>query len=397
MPVTLRALLCTVILLGITSRVLADVVNVVGTVTPNTVALGPGASVVVNWSVNIGVGGGVVTDTVTSNGGTFVYFTSIPSQITLGSNNRTLSRNTAVPNANLQFTEVLQIPASIIYTANKQGQNSFFYNRIFADSVDDFSGLVEINIGSTSGGFLDLSRVSLKFDTNEIVRVSAQDEQLKAIAEINYNGTGLFDAVWEVAYPSSTSGEPMFVPVRVIRQYLGAGRNAILQSPLLPTVQTGLHLVRLRINQPTVSFELPVLQYHVIPDREEEKQKVVLSDIRLLSPLPSDLYESGAEFRWEAVQGASAYQLEIHDIETSAVEEVPARSLEEVDTDAKSRSPQSRPVTGILLPADQATAKLSEMSQQYLLQGHRYQWRVIAINANGAVVAASKMQEIRTP
>jgi hypothetical protein len=260
---------------------------------------------------------------------------------------------------------------------------------------------VVINIGGGSSGLLNISRMALKFDTDEIVRVASQDEKLKAIAELNYNGTGLFDAVWEVASPSSTRGTPVFAPLWVMRQYLGAGRNAILQSPHLPTSQTGLYMVRLRVNQPGVSFEYPVLQYQVVPEAKVGKASGELSVISQTSPLPFAVYQPATEFRWKAIKGAKAYQLEIHKMDTSA----PDRSSNKVQvyspdvnkTSSSNLATESKPVTGIVLPATKTSVKLSAMSQQYLQQGHRYRWRVIAIGTDGSVIGVSGMQEIQTP
>jgi hypothetical protein len=182
-----------------------------------------------------------------------------------------------------------------------------------------------------------------------------------------------------------------------MRQYLGAGRNAILQSPHLPTNQAGLYLVRLRVNQPGVSFEHPVLQYHVVPETKAGKAADELSVIRQTSPLPFAVYKPATEFRWKAVKGAKAYQLEIHNMDTSPPDSVQVYSPDVNKTSSNNLAPESKPVTGIVLPANKTSVKLSAMSQQYLQRGHRYRWRVIAVGTDGSVIGVSGMQEIQTP
>jgi hypothetical protein len=383
-----RTLLCATLLLGSVGQVLADVNISAATVSPNTVALGQTASVVINWSMNSDLGPGANV-TITSTGGSFT------SPATLGSNSRVLTRNFTITASDITITEILQIPTSVIYKAHKQGVSSFLYTRSFDDGVTPDTASVVINIGGGSSGFLNISRLSLKFDTDEIVRVASQDEKLKAIVELNYNGTGLFDAVWEVASPASTSGNPVFAPLWLMRQYLGAGRNAILQSPKLPTNQTGRYLVRLRVNQPGVSFEYPVLQYLVLPETKVGKAAGELSVISLNSPLPFAMYKPATEFRWKTIKGAKAYQLEIHNIDPGLPDNVAVYSSK-MDNAIK-RPPQTKPVTGIVLPANKTSVKLSAMSQQYLQRGHRYHWRVVAIGTDGSVIAVSGMREIQTP
>jgi hypothetical protein len=256
---------------------------------------------------------------------------------------------------------------------------------------------VTVSIGGSSGGELNLSRLELRFDTDEAIRIAGQNEKLSAIAEINYSGAGLLDAVWEVADPSSTRGDPVFVPVRILRQYLGAGRYVILLSPPLPTTSIGTHFVRLRVKQPADAIEFPELTYQVNRQTRGGMLEKDLAVIRLRSPQPMAQFETETEFSWQSIAGASAYQLEIHDAGVAGINSVPERSLEESVAQSGNGRNHMPPVTGILVPAARTSAVLSALSREYLQREHRYFWRVIAIGPGGSVIATSDMQEINIP
>lgn len=387
-------LLAGLAVLAVPGTALANVVSVTATVSPAGVPFNTPATVLVSW--NVSTSSAISPNTITSTSGDFL------GPGLLGSNPSLLSRVIASPPLNVPvstiITEVVRIPSSITYQANKNGQATFSYQRFFSDldgAGNGLNGAVIINIQGTSSGDLNISRVELRFDTNQNIRVAGQGEKLTAVAEINYSGIGLLDAVWEVADPASTRGEPFFVPVRTLRQYLGAGRNAVLQSPPLPTSVIGTHLVRLRIRQPVTAAQFPVLTYHV--NKQVQDAGVNLVEIRLSAPGPGAQYSADTSFSWLAVEGASAYQLEIYDTGTTAAADVVAPSPEtQGDSYARSRELPS-PVTGILLPAEKTSTTLTAMSRQYLRSGHRYRWRVIAIGDGGAVIGESGLQEISTP
>jgi hypothetical protein len=387
-------LLAGLAVLAVPGTALANVVSVTATASPAGVPFNTPATVLVSW--NVSTSSAISPNTITSISGDFL------GPGLLGSNPSLLSRVIASPPLNVPvstiITEVVRIPSSITYQANKNGQATFSYQRFFSDSDgagNGLNGVVIINIQGTSSGDLNISRVELRFDTNQNIRVAGQGEKLTAVAEINYSGIGLLDAVWEVADPASTRGEPFFVPVRILRQYLGAGRNAVLQSPPLPTSMIGTHLVRLRIKQPVTAARFPALTYHV--NKQVQDAGVNLVEIRLSAPGPGARYSADTSFSWLAVEGASAYQLEIHDAGTAAAFDVVAPSPEtQGDSYARSRELPS-PVTGILLPAEKTSTTLTAMSRQYLRSGHRYRWRVIAIGDGGAVIGESGLQEISTP
>ena len=48
-----------------------------------------------------------------------------------------------------------------------------------------------------------------------------------------------------------------------VRRFLGAGQRVTVESPPLPTHQTGLYFVRFRVELPEDGVEDPVIRYHV--------------------------------------------------------------------------------------------------------------------------------------
>lgn len=364
----------------------AYVASVTGTATPGTVSYNQASSVTITWRLSLRGG-----STIISPSGTFLG----PGVI--GTNNKSIAQAPSfIVNPNI-VTEVLLVPSNVTYAANKNGQTQITYKRQFSNgSGAPVTGTVTLDIGGSAGtGFLNLSRVELKFDTNEIVHVAAREETLRAVAEINYSGSGLLDAIWEVADPASTLGTPVFFPLRTIRQYLGAGRTAILQSPPLPTTIPGNHIVQLKIRRPTVAYELPALQYNVNAALNSISPGN-LQVITLQAPGPFALLREDTEFRWQEIPGARAYQLEIYIPGNQDSRDIPPESLE---TQTGSTAPRTGtpPVTGILIPADRTYAQLSMPSLKYLDPARPYLWRVIAIGENGSVLGVSELQELRTP
>jgi hypothetical protein len=371
---------------------MATVSNLTASANTSLVAFGQAASVVINWSMLSSILPGT-SDTVFSDFGEF-YGPAL-----LGTSSVRLAQGIVATSQSpvpVTFREVLQIPSSIIYQANKNGSVSIVYQRIFSDSSGSAVASVTLNVGSSSSGLLNLSRVQLRFDNEKIVHIAGKDEKLTAIAEVSYTGTGLLDAEWQVADPASTFGEPVFVPLRQVRQYLGAGRTAILQSPVLPTSLSGAHLVKLVVNQPAVSFGLPALTYHVNTGISTATSQAPGTSLRLQAPGPRAFLSPVTEFRWQAVEGARAYQLELHDDMREQEERIPA-TLEKIDLQTEPSSPEGRPVTGMRMPAGRTSASLSVVSRQYLQAGRNYLWRVIAIGSDGAVLATSPLQEIYVP
>jgi hypothetical protein len=109
-----------------------------------------------------------------------------------------------------------------------------------------------------------ISFLSLRFDDGKTYKTVAKDFQpLKAFAELKYEGTGILIGQWLV------DG----VPFRHFSKVLPYAAEDVLdsgQGPGLPTIVPGNHDVTLKILQPEVDFEIPVVRYSVLVDEPRE-------------------------------------------------------------------------------------------------------------------------------
>ncbi|MDX5299774.1 MAG: hypothetical protein LPK85_12600, partial [Gammaproteobacteria bacterium] len=198
-------------------------------------------------------------------------------------------------------------------------------------------------------------------------------------ATLIYLQSGMLEAVWEIASPASTQGTPVFTALQSVRQYLGAGREVVLQSPPLPTTTPGAYRVRLRILNPSQTFETGVLSYAVSPQTEPADRPVL--SLQAMTPEADARLTEQTRFTWQPTPGARAYQLELYRADNAGT--LP-------DT------PAIKPVTGLLVPALQTEAILSRLSLEHLSGEGTYVWRVLAIDADGLIIGASSLRTLHT-
>ncbi len=352
--------------------------------------LGGSVSVAITWSVTTNLG-----PFVNSPNGTF----RTASGVVLGTVSNPLNKAAIPPGVGIavtvSVTDVVLIPADVIYRAYKLGFASFLYARDFADS-SGFSGTpqsVTINITSSAATGFSLSGMSLSFDNGAVVRLLGQKEKLYAQADVNFTGTGLLQGVWEVADPASTAGEPIYRPLLSVRQYLVGSDKQILRSPNLPTDSSGLYLVRLRITDPVPGFDQPVLRYFVSSGKPGEVLPIM--PIGLVTPPHLTLLAPDTVFAWEATRGARAYQIELY-----ARAMIPADKLPSLGDDASTAPPtlpSTPPVSGMLVVGAQTQTALSATARSHLQPGQAYLWQVLAIGGDGSIVGKSPVREIRLP
>ncbi len=309
------------------------------------------------------------------------------------------------------FSETLTVPADISERAAAQGARELSYVRQFdvngipvtsvqtlrltdpAAPLPNTARSLPENAEVTASGLI-LRRLALRFDDGASVASVARDEPLRAEAIINYDRAGLLDAVWEVATPSTTRGQPVFRRLDNVREYLGAGQQSSLRSPSLPTDQPGLYLLRLRLVQPTLEQNDTgdrngiLLRYQVSSRSTQEAEWVPHLNGALAE---ATTLGADTEFAWPAVAAAHAYQLEFYaqPPEPDATEErpgpdrVPSRFTRE-------------PTTGMVLKGNTRSTRLSSAVLHQLEAGQTYTWRVVAVDASGHVLAASPLQTLRT-
>lgn len=351
------------------------------------VSLGSPASVTVTWTLTPNDG----LEARSASGS----FLATPTGSTLGTVAQRLAKTVSAIGVTTTITEVVLVPADVIYRAHKLGLSSLVYLRYFEDDgvLPGASAYVILNIVSPAAAGFSVSRLALAFDNGAPVRVLGMKESLQAVAEIGFSGSGLVQGVWEIAGPSSTSGQPVYRTLNPVRQYLTGGSQQTLRSPNLPTDSSGFYLVRFRLTDPVPGFEQPVLRYFVSSGKPGEVLPVV--PIGLVLPAHQSLLAPDDVFAWEPIRGARAYQLEVYTAAPQAGDSLPDLGGEA--TTKAPALPHTPPVTGMLVPGSQTKTTLSASARTHLPPGGRYLWRVLAIGGDGSVIGQSPAREIRLP
>lgn len=291
------------------------------------------------------------------------------------------------------FTENVLIPAYVLDSARVRGLSQIYYARVFSahDLTNNITqpgeGLVSIAIGSSSGGALSIGRLALSFENGDVRRVVGRDSRLYAKAALDVQGSGWLHAAWEIAETPTTQGEPVYRLLQPVQQYNTGSQEILLHSPPLPTQDSGIYLVRLRIDIPVPAMALPEIAYAVAEMGAEP-----VETLKVLSP--TGLVRLGAPtwFEWQAIPGAKFYRLEIFTQELR-VEHGAVGTKNESEVESGEVVP-GKLVTGVVLPGQQLSTTFSSATRQHLQSGQRYFWQVHAIDINGRVTAISARGEI---
>ncbi len=332
---------------------------------------------------------------------------------TFSSNNATLNfgstsiaigspMTTSYPNNNsvpafTTFTETVLVPNDVVLRATRANA-TLRLNRVFNQSPQCTQSTnntnVTLNVTSSSAATFGISRMALMFDGGAPVRVIERGQPLRANAEINFNGNGLFRGTWELAGPTSTAGNPTFRPIGGVQQYLMGGDTQRLESPALPTDMTGLYLLRLRVSDPTISFDTPVIRYFV--SDANTRSQIPALPLGLVSPPNRVMLAPDTLFAWEPIPGARAYQLELY-----AKPRTPGDTLPDLGGSDPNATPPVLPVTpaitGMVVAGNQTRIGLSATARSHLVPGRSYLWRVLAVGKDGNVVGESPVREMRVP
>jgi hypothetical protein len=372
----------------------ADITSVNTTPGTKNIPLGRSASVSLVWNVaRLDVVQGV--DAVTSTVGIFRAGNSTGP--VLGAVQTVLSQTRAKKlgqTTNFAFKENVLVPSSIIFQAQQSGANQIVYQRLFNDGAAGLFGQITLPITSPSAAGFSISRVQLQFEDGAPTKLVERETPLQILAVINFNGTGLLEATWQLAGPTSTAGQPIFRNVQTVRRYLYTGTSPItLRSPPVSTADAGLYLVSLRITTPEVAFTQPVIQYFVGQAKTTARPPAPLA---LAAPRDFASLERWMTFSWEAIDGAHAYRLEIYPKAADLV----AETLPALDgsTGATTRYRPSGPrVTGTVLPGNETETLLSPAVRRHLKSGQSYLWRVLAVDKDGNLIAASPLRVFKVP
>jgi hypothetical protein len=297
--------------------------------------------------------------------------------------------------------EVVQIPEALVFRAVKQ-RATLRLQRTFSDSPGDTPELAELLVtpSGPASAAVAIERLALTFDDDTRIRVLPQGSELRAVAEINSSGVGLITGQWEVASAATTAGTPVFRPLALVRQGVAGGGRTVITSPRLPAAEEGTHLVRFRVVEPALAIEAPALQYYITP-RAPGTTPATPRDILVAGPRPGDSLTAATRFAWHPLDGAEAYQLAFY-----AAPAGPAAPLDPAGF-PQAQLPQAAgpdagetaaaPLAGIFVPGDRGEAVVEAFTLAQLPGGRSYLWKVLAIDANGAVIGSSSTREIYKP
>lgn len=360
-------------LVGVFVPVHASVLTVNGTTLSGNLTAGQGGTARLEWTVESDQGLGT---TVTSQAGEFRA--GSPSGPVIGSLNQSLQGTTDTQGLNVTIatlTERVTVPQQVALRAQAENVNRIFVVRSFDDGGGSSSGNTAVALTGGLGGEFRLTRIALRFQDGSVQQVAAPESELGATASITFSGSGRLEGRWEIAQPSSTLGEPRFRSIGVVRrQLVGAGREVQLRSPRLPTGDTGIYLLRLRITNPAPDFEPPEIGYAISEEIARVPSPAMIED---LQPPRGMTWEPGMQFGWSGIEGAVAYRVELH--ERDAVDE------------------RAAPVSGVLITAPASEAELSRLALSHLPGGRQYWWRVLAFDARGNVIGRSPLRPLRMP
>ncbi len=371
--------------------------GITGSAQPTSISipLAQPTSIVLTWTVTTSSAPGT-SFTMSSASGQFVTPLGQP----LGTINTVVSRvitgpvNVAVTAI---ITEAVSVPLDVSVLALKLGVSSIYYQRTFTDGASSESINANISIGGSGAANFGVTRLALEFDDGAVVRVVPLKSQLSAVANVNYNGSGMFIGYWEVADPGSTFGTPIFSQMQAVFQGLGGDESVKFASQNLPTENQGLYKVRLHVTNPLPGFEPPVLYYYV----GEPKVGSAFSfmPMTILNPPNQSYVDPVTQFVWQPVTGAGAYKIEIFANPDAGSSNLPEIGGANSDLDPQQvRSALSRPpMAGMLVGGNQTRTMLSPSTRAKLIRHGSYYWRIQAIGTDGSTIGEAEVREIRIP
>ncbi len=201
-------------------------------------------------------------------------------------------------------SETVVIPVAVIRRAEQLGINRFQYRRqfnmssCFTPAAPDI-GLVQILVTGEATAAFSVNRLQIYFQNHRAeITVKKDQPGLKAFVDIRFAGSGLLQGFWEV------DGRVL----AYINQHLVYGRQVTLESPdipALPTIDTGTHIVRFIITNPTATVTPPEAIYFVTAEEFARRP------IRLISPKDkSEVDYLPVTFKWEGRDLPTTYLVE---------------------------------------------------------------------------------------
>jgi len=205
-------------------------------------------------------------------------------------------------------SESVILSTSVIKRAEKLKVNTFNFERTFVLSggaVPSYSltAVVTINVKAAGSADFSIKKLRLYFVNNKgEITVKRNQEALKAYADINFVGSGLLQGYWQIDDRL----------ISHVNRHLTPGNRITLETPdtpSLPTVSNGTHVVTFVLTKPEQDITLPKAIYYVTPDKAEKTLAIDLT-----APLEGDeVSESNAVFRWVENKDAAAFLIEFVD------------------------------------------------------------------------------------
>lgn len=235
------------------------------TAVPGTtqLAITQAGGVSINWRVQDSADStmGSAAREVFSNYGEFVLGGAV-----VGVVGQRLSRDVTDDEVTLNFGENLRVPRTLLVQAAKRGL-TLGYRRAFAstEQLDRVDAEVTLEPAGSGAAALSVSRIEIDFGEADPARYATVDAggELRPWARIRYGGSGVLEARWLIADPSSTGGEAVFRTQQVVRQLLNGSENEVrVEGPLLPTGQPGIYELRFQVDDSEIE-DAPRLLYHV--------------------------------------------------------------------------------------------------------------------------------------
>jgi hypothetical protein len=212
---------------------------------------------------------------------------------------------TAIMNGGIgTVTETIVLPVKVMERVLQQGTAQFTYRRTFESVIVFATDVATINltVSGETGGTLGIRRISLYFGNGRAeTTVMKYAPDLKAYADIRYNGSGLLKGYWEV------DGRVL----SYVSQPLPAGQQITLTTPdipALPTFDPGTHTLRFVITNPNPDqgIPLPALIYFVTTDESAAKP----FGLTLKNPAESaEMPYASLKYEWQVIR-ANVYLIQ---------------------------------------------------------------------------------------
>jgi hypothetical protein len=273
------------------------------------------------------------------------------------------------------YAETLNVSGATLTTWHAQGVRRVGYRRTFASPATGSAQTGQLLISLTGStledqrepvpGELRVLRMELTFTSGRRVEMVPRNGALAARLALSFAGSGTLRGRWQVADPGG-GNTALFRTIALVRKTLAPAQRATLESPALPTNLAGRYALRFCLDvNPGAQEECADSSAGVQTIYEVTEQDGAI--IGALRPA-GGAAGPATTFQWDAVPGASLYQLQV-------LQPAAGDSLEFV--------------TGLLVPGGTPSAALSQLMMSKLEPGTRYRWRVTAHDAEGRLLARS--------